>query len=314
MTLLKTKRQIFLEEMEQSIPWGTVSEILNKYYKKVSTVGRPKKELVLMLKFYFLQQWYNLGDREVEEFVADSKAFRDFTGLELIPLDNGDFFVDCPDETTILRFRHFLEESKLQEKLFDRVNKIFKEKGYIHKEGTIVDSTIIKASSSTKNKDKKRDKDMKSTKKNNNFFFGAKSHIGVDAISGLIHSLQITSANISDKTMLYDCLHGKEVYLFGDKGYIGKEDKRKWREQGKLWYILDKGSKRKKLSKSQEKRNKQLSSVRSKVEHPFKTIKHQWGHCKVRYKGLAKNKAQWFILCMLHNIYKVRKELIGNPI
>jgi len=314
MTLLKTKRQIFLEEMEQAIPWGTFSEILTKYYKKTSTVGRPKKELILMLKFYFLQQWYNLGDREVEEFVADSKAFRDFTGLEMIPMDNGDFFVDCPDETTILRFRHFLEKSELQEKLFKKVNKIFKEKGYIHKEGTIIDSTIIKASSSTKNKDKKRDLEMKSTKKNNNFFFGAKSHIGVDAISGLIHSFKFTSANVSDKTMLYDCLHGKETYLFADKGYIGKEDKKKWRAQDKYWGILDKGSKHRKLSKSQEKRNKQLSSVRSKVEHPFKTIKHQWGHKQVRYKGLIKNKAQWFALCMLHNIYKIRKELIVNPI
>jgi IS5 family transposase len=314
MIFLKTKRQIFLEEMEKAIPWGTFSEILNKHYKKTSATGRPKKELILMLKFYFLQQWYNLGDREVEEFVADSKAFRDFTGLDMIPLDNGDFFVDCPDETTILRFRHFLEKSELQEKLFNRVNKIFKDKGYIHKEGTIVDSTIIKASSSTKNKDKKRDKDMKSTKKNNNFFFGAKSHIGVDAISGLIHSLEFTSANVSDKSMLFNCLHGKEKYLFGDKGYIGKEDKKQWRKQGKIWCILDKGTKSKKLSKSQEKRNKKLSSVRSKVEHPFKIIKHQWKHKQVRYKGLTKNKTQWFILCMLHNIYKMRKKLIINPI
>lgn len=305
----KTKRQLFLEEMDKALPWGTFSEILNKYYKKTTANGRPKKELVLMLKIYFLQQWYNLSDLDVEESIVDSEAFRRFVDLPVIGNT-----VPCPDETTILRFRHFLEKHALQERLFERVNKIFTANGYIHKEGTIVDSSIVRASSSTKNKDKKRDPQMSSTKKNNTFFFGAKAHIGVDAIGGLIHTLTFTTAKVADKKELFACTHGEETLLFGDKGYIGKEAKKTWRKQGKYWGILDKASRSHKLSKKQKKRNKKLSSVRSKVEHPFRVIKHQWGHTKVKYKGLKKNRAQWFALGMLHNIYIKRQHLIAQPI
>lgn len=305
----KTRKEQFLEEMEKVIPWGTFSEIIGKKYNKTSKGGRPKKELILMLKIYFLQQWYNLGDEEVEEAIVDSNAFIAFTGLP----DYGTH-VPCPDSTTILRFRHFLEDNDLQKKLFGKVNKIFESHGYIHKKGTIVDSTIIKASSSTKNKQKKRDGDMSSTRKNNNFFFGAKTHIGVDTKHGLIHTIYVTTAKVSDRKMFHHCLHGEEQAAFGDKAYISKEEKKKWRKEGRFWGITDKAGRGKTLSNSQKKRNKKLSSLRAKVEHPFGVIKNQWKHRTVRYKGLKKNAAQWFMLAILHNLYKMRKQLILRPL
>lgn len=314
MTLVKSKKQLFLEEMETVLPWGTFSAIIGKYYEKKTSNGRPKKELILMLKIYFIQQWYNLGDEEVEEVICDSQAFRDFTALELYTNDEGLLAVDCPDATTILRFRHFLERNNLQKKLFKRVNKIFEKHGYIHKKGTIVDSTIIKASSSTKNKDKKRDTDMSSTQKNNNYFFGAKAHIGVDTKYGLIHTIELTTAKVSDRKMFPHCLHGDEKAVFGDKAYISQEDKRTWRKQGKFWGITDKKTSKRQLSQSQKKRNKKLSSLRSKVEHPFGVIKNQWKHRNLRYRRLRKNACQWLILATLHNLYKMRKHIILQPL
>lgn len=314
MTILTTKRHLFLEEMERVLPWGTFRALIAKHYTKTSRTGRPKKDLTLMLKIYFLQQWYNLSDEEVEEAVCDSQAFRTFTGLEMYTNANGHLEVDCPDATTILRFRHFLEEHRLQEKLFDRVNAIFAQKGYLHQTGTIIDSSIIRASSSTKNRDRKRDAAMSSTKKNNTYFFGAKVHIGVDAESDLIHTLHLTTAKVSDRKMFTACLHGEEHAVFADKGYISRDDKKAWRTEGKYWGVLDKASAQKKLSTKQRKRNAKLSSVRAKVEHPFRVIKHQWGHARVRYKGLLKNELQWYALALLHNIYILRRELLQHPL
>lgn len=296
----KLRSEKFHEEMEKIIPWNKLIYKIEKCYKKKeTTVGRKKYPTKLMLKIYFLQQWYNLGDPAMEDTIYDRISFQKFLEIDLL----GD---TVPDETTILNFRHFLEEHKLPEKFFRVVNKVLEEKGILLKQGTIVDASIIAASSSTKNKDKKRDPEMRSTSKNNNWHFGMKTHIGVDGKSGLVHTLTTTSANESDKSQLLKLLHGDEEYVSGDKGYIDKEMKKDWRRQGKIWLILDKKKPKGKLSTSQKKRNKKLSSFRAKVEHPFRVVKHLWGHRRVRYKGLLKNTMQFFTLFALANLYKVR--------
>ena len=215
-----------------------------------------------------------------------------------------------PDETTILNFRHLLEDHDLTMKILDTVNSLLEKKGVLLKQGTIVDATLITAPSSTKNKDNKRDPEMSSTKKNGKWHFGMKVHVGTDATSGLIHTIEGTTAKTSDKAMMFDLLHGKEDSVFGDKGYVSREDKKLAREAGIYWGVLDKRGPNKKLSKGQKKKNKRHSSVRSKVEHPFQVIKHLWGHSKVRYKGLKKNCSQFCTLAALHNLYKVRRKKV----
>ena len=178
------------------------------------------------------------------------------------------------------------------------------------KEGTIVDATIINSPSSTKNKDKQRDPEMKSTKKNNQWYFGMKSHIGTDAKSGLVHTCEVSPANVSDVEMTIDLLHGEEKAIFGDRGYVNKEDKKWARKRGIFWGVPDRKKPGGKLSKSQAKRNKRTSSIRAKVEHPFRVIKHLWGHRKVRYKGLLKNGSQMNMLYGLSNLYMARKAIL----
>ena len=313
----KNRKQKFLEEMEECIPWEFLEEILNEYWKE-SKNGRKKYPLRKMLKIYFLQQWYNLGDPTVEAEIYDSIAFRRFLGIN-------DFGEGIPDETSILRFRRFLEENNLQKELFNGTKNLLSSEGYILKKGTIVDATIIRASSSTKNKEKKRDPEMSSTRKNNNFYFGMKHHIGVDSEKGLIHSLESTTARSHDINSLGDCLHGEEQIISGDKAYGTQELKKKMREEGKIYLITDKTTRRRKpknisneewkklkkvktkLSASQKKRNNKISRVRGKVEHPFWVIKHLWGHYKCRYKGIQKNNLQWNVLAMLSNFYMIAK-------
>jgi len=294
----KNKKQKFLENMEKTIPWEMMKEIISPYYYKKSKTGqgRAKTDLELMLRIYLLQQWFGLSDPAMESAIYDSIAFKIFLKI--------DFIENAPDETTILNFRHFLEQNKLQEKILETSNKLFEERGLLLKKGTIVDATIVKASSSTKNKEKKRDPEMSSTRKNNNYYFGMKIHVGVDVDSGIVHTVKGTTAKISDKEMMKECLHGEEKALFGDKGYIGKKEKIEWRKANKFWGILDKATTTKKLSSSQKKRNKKLSSVRAKVEHFFLPTKRFWGHAKTRYRGIEKNTCQWIMLAVLFNFQK----------
>jgi IS5 family transposase len=319
----KNRKQKFLTEMEGALPWGTLLSICKKKWK-TSKNGRPKYELEMMLKVYFLQQWYCLGDPTVEAEIYDSIAFRLFLGIN-------DLGEGIPDESTILRFRRFLEDHKLPEKFLQKTVKVLKASGHILKRGTIVDATIIKASSSTKNKAKSRDPEMNSTQKNNNYYFGMKQHIGVDADKGLIHTLESTTAKVHDSQKLEDCLHGEETIISGDKAYGSKELKQKCRNEGKTYLITDKRARRRKpkditeeawsilkkvptqLSASQKKKNKNISSVRSKVEHPFRIIKHLWGHRNVRYKGILKNNLQWNTLAMLSNFYMIAKNQVFLP-
>lgn len=297
------RREKFLEEMEGVIPWGDFCKAIEPYYEEKRT-GRKKMEMTMMLKIYFLQQWYNLSDPAAEEEVYDRGSFQKFLGIDLLSQT-------VPDETTILNFRHLLEKHKLQEKFLAAVNQLLEQYGLFMQEGSIVDATIIAAPPSTKNNEKKRDPEMSSTKKGNQWYFGMKAHIGVDAKSGVVHSIETTPAKTNDRVPFRKLLHGKEKALFGDKGYFKIADKREARASGVLWAISDRATPKRKLSLSQRKRNRKYSSVRAKVEHPFQVIKCQWGYVKVRYKGLFKNTMQLFALFSLANLFRVRKTILS---
>ena len=292
-----------MDEMTKVIPWNDICDLIQPHYKE-NEVGRKKTDLLLLLKIHFLQQWFNLSDPTIEEWIYDRISFQKFLNIDLMD--------GVPDETTILNFRHLLEERQLPEKIFQLVNKLLTEKGLLLKEGTIVDATIISAPSSTKNKDRKRDPEMSSTKKNNNYYFGMKAHIGTETKYGLVHSMEATTAKEADINQMDNLLHGQEKAKYGDKAYGRQEDKRSARKAGIFYGITDKATRSKKLSSKQKKRNNQKSSVRSKVEHPFHTLKCKWGHTKTRYRGIFKNKMQLFTIFALSNLFRVRKLLIQS--
>jgi transposase, IS5 family len=292
----------FLSEMDRITPWGTFVERVLPHYPS-HDVGRKRKELRMMLKIYFLQKWYDLSDPGMEDAIYDRNSFQKFLGVDLL--------ADAvPDETTICKFRHLLEEHALQEEFFHDVNAILEEKGLMVKEGTITDATIVNAPSSTKNESGKRDPDMSSTKKGNQWYFGMKAHVGTDT-KGIVHSLEATAAKVHDKAVSALLYHGEEKAKFGDKAYGKKEDKKKARRDGVFYGIADKGSRHHPLSAKQKKRNRQLSSVRSFVEHPFQVIKCQWKFRKVRYRGLEKNRLHLFALFASCNLYRVRRQLLA---
>lgn len=293
----------FLNEMTKVVPWNELCDLIQPCYKE-NEMGRKKTDLLLLLKIHFLQQWFNLSDPAVEEAVYDRISFQKFLKIDLMD--------GVPDETTILNFRHLLEEHQLPEQIFKSVNKLLTEKGLLLTEGTIVDATIIDAPSSTKNKDRKRDPEMSSTKKNNNYYFGMKAHIGTGIKYGLVHSLEATTAKESDIGQMEKLFHGEEKSKFGDKAYGRHADKKKARENGIFYGISDKNQTNHKLSSKQKKRNNQKSSVRSKVEHPFHTLKCKWGHRKTRYRGIFKNKMQLFTIFALSNLFRIRKILLST--
>ena len=302
----KLKCERFLQEMNAVIPWNQfLSTILTKYQYK--STGRTKTDALLLLKIYFLQQWYALSDPGVEEAIYDRNSFQKFLRIDLLAQT-------VPDETTILNFRHFLEKYSLTEKFFLTVNQLMEKKGLILKKGTVVDATIISSPSSTKNKSKSRDKEMSSTKKGSKWYFGMKAHIGVDANTGIIHSLSATTAKTSDKTMFKSYLHGEEKAKFGDKGYYDETLKKEARLSGVYWGILDKNKRNHPLSNKQHKQNHIKASIRAKVEFPFRVLKCQWHYTKTRYKGSMKNTVQLFAVFGLINLYSQRRALLYRKI
>ena len=289
--------------MDRLIPWKNIGDLIAPFRPNAST-GRKAKGTELMLRIHCLQQWYNLSDPGAEDAIKDRLSFQRFLGL--------DPFVDSvPDETTILNFRHLLEEHNLQEAIFQQINGDLEDKGLLMKRGTLVDATIIAAPSSTKNKAGKRDPEMSSTKKGGQYYFGMKAHIGVDSDSALVHSLTGTEAKRHDSTQRDKLLHGEEQVVGGDKGYADDQYKKQCRSSGIIYAICDKGKRNHPLSGSQKKRNRKLSSWRAKVEHPFQVIKCQWGFRKVRYRGLQKNTGQLFMLFSLYNLFKVRRKVLA---
>ncbi len=213
----QTRKEKFLGEMEQIIPWKELSEVIEPYYPKPQGAGRKPIGLDRMLRIHFLQHWFELSDPGAEEALYDSRAMRLFVGIDLGS-------EPVPDETTICNFRHLMEKNNLGDELFRLVNVYLVENGMKLNRGTIVDATIINAPSSTKNKEKSRDPDMHQTRKGNQWYFGMKAHIGVDSKTKLIHSIAVTPANTHDSQVLEDLLHGNETRLWGDSAYTGQKE------------------------------------------------------------------------------------------
>jgi transposase, IS5 family len=262
-----------------------------------------------MLRIHYLQQWFSLSDPAMEEALHDTPLFREFAKI-----DQG--VTRLPDETTILRFRHLLERHNLAPDMLRLVNDILGAKGLLLRTGTVVDATLIAAPSSTKNADGQRDPEMKQTKKGNQWYFGMKAHIGVDAQSGLVHTVAGTAANVNDLNMAGALLHGDEEAAFGDAGYQGVHKRQE--AQGPTWHVAMRPGKRRKLNPFiepdfvAERMEKMKASIRAKVEHPFRIIKRQFGFTKVRYRGLAKNTAQLVTLFALSNLWLARRALAGT--
>ena len=304
----KTRKQVFLQQMESVVPWAALVELIAPYYCEGRN-GRPPFALETMLRVHFMQQWFSLSDPAMEEAFFDTPLYREFAQL--------DAFGRLPDESTILRFRHRLEKHKLAEQILATVNELLVQRGLLLKAGTAVDATLIAAPSSTKNKDKARDPEMHSSQKGNEWHFGMKAHIGVDADSGLVHTVRGTSGNVADVTEGNSLLHGQESDVFADAGYQGA-DKRPDAKADCKWHVAMRPGKRKKLDKDNKladalinKVEKIKASIRAKVEHPFRVIKRQFGFTKVRYRGLKKNTLQIKTLFALSNLWMVRHKLTG---
>lgn len=295
-TLRKDK---FLREMEKVLPYQEMRDIINPFYK-LKWWWRPKTDGILLLKMYCLQIWFGLSDPAVEEEIYDSISFQKFLDIDLLS-DN------IPDETTLLRFRHLLERHELQEKLFKLMNRKLKEKGLIMQRWTLVDATIIHAPSSTKNASKKRDPEMTSTKKWNQYYFGMKAHIGVNGDTWVVHTVKYGTAREHDSQKFGELLHGKEDYYSWDKAYWSNDIKHICREKWVVYGILDKAWRNRKLSWKQEKRNRRRQRVKAKVEHPFQVIKCQRNYRKARYRWLKKNGLQIVFMMWLVNMFKMRK-------
>jgi IS5 family transposase len=295
-----TRRDRFLAEIDSVTPWGKLHKLIEPFYPKASGAGRPPIGLARMLRMYVAQQCFGLSDEGIEDAIYDSQAIRAFVGIDL----NRE---SAPDATTLLKFRHLLEGQQLTRQIFDTINGHLAEKGLMMREGTIVDATLIAAPPSTKNKDGKRDLEMHQSKKGNDWHFGMKAHIGVDATSGLVHTVIGTAGNVADVTQAHALLHGDEIAALGDAGYQGVEKRAENVGKAVTWHVAMKRSLRKALPKNkagrqQEKLEHLKASVRAKVEHPFHVIKNLFRHRKTRYRGLAKNTAQLYTLFGFANL------------
>lgn len=298
----KTRREKFLEEMEAAVPWKKLLSIIEPFYHPSPGPqgGRPAAGLSKMFRIHCLQHWFTLSDPAVEDALHESPVLRRFVGIDL-------GVEPVPDETTIMRFRHLLEEYGLSKDLFEGVNDTLRRKGLMLKKGTIVDAAIIDAPSSTKNEAKERDPEMCQTKKGNQWYFGMKLHIGVDERSTLIHSLDVTAANVSDANCIANLLHGEEESVWGDQGYAGRTDVIACHAAG----AVDRTNRRLSGPKAERERerNRQKSKIRAKVEHPFLTIKRTFGFTKTRLRGMLKNTERLYLTCALANLHRVRYRL-----
>jgi len=299
----RTRKDQFLEDMERIIPWRELCEVIEPFYPKQDGPGRPPIGLERMLRIHFLQHWFNLSDPAVEEALYDSQAMRRFVGIDLGR-------EPAPDETTVCKFRHLLEEHDLGSSLFSHIACYLEENGLKVAKGTIVDATIIDAPSSTKNKKGARDPDMHQTKKGNQWYFGMKAHIGVDSRTKLIHSVAATAANVHDSQLLGDLLHGEETRVWGDSAYAGQGEALAEHAPQAKDFTHKKASRNRPLSDADKARNTTKSRVRAKVEHPFLILKRRFGFAKVRYRGLEKNANRLFVACGLVNLYMARKVLL----
>jgi transposase, IS5 family len=300
----KTRREVFLGEMEQVVPWKALISVVDPFYPEAGR-GRRPYELSTMLRIHLMQSWFSLSDPSMEEALYEIASLRSFAGLSLNQ--------PIPDESTILNFRHLLEANDLADDIFAAVNSYLTKKGLILKQGSIVDATIIAAPSSTKNATGERDPEMHQTKKGNQWHFGMKAHIGADASSGLVHTVTTSAANDHDIEHVADLLHGKEHSVWADSGYLGAPARV---DDPKIeWHIAARPSQIAKLQgKARDKakqREHDKASVRAKVEHPFRVVKRQFGYTKVRFRGLVKNTAHIVTLFALSNLWMARKKLMA---
>ena len=304
----RTRKAVFLDEMELVVPWRELVALIAAA-SPVATTGRPPFAHEAMLRIHFLQQWFGLSDQAMEDALFEVPIYREFVGL------SGTERV--PDRVSILRFRHLLEEHQLSIQILAAVNATLTAKGLLLKNGTVVDATLIAAPSSTKNSTGKRDPEMHQTKKGNQWHHGMKGHIGVDAESGLVHSVKGTAANVNDVTQAHALVHGQETDVFADAGYQGVDKRQETQGIAVNWHVAMRPGKRKALDKStpmgaiMDKLEKTKASIRAKVEHPFRVIKRQFGYVKVRYRGLMKNTAQLHTLFALSNLWMARHRLLN---
>lgn len=298
----KTKREAFLETMDKSIPWDNWVSLIEPYYPKGER-GRPPMGIEKMLRMYLLQCWFTLSDEGIEDAIYDSFAMRSFMKINFV-------HEQVPDATTLLHFRHLLEKNEINKDMFYAISKCFEESGYLIRGGTIVDATLINAASSTKNAKKERDPEMHSTKKGGQYFFGLKCHIGVDAVSGYVHTIKTTSANVHDIVATHELIREDDTVVYGDSGYVGIEKREEIINNPHLSSINYRINRRfhsvQKIpapypnwEKNIEKRK---SSVRSKVEHPFLIVKRFFGYNKAIYKGLMKNTNRLYMLFASANL------------
>jgi IS5 family transposase len=300
-----TKRDVFLQTMDEIVPWAQLCEVIEPHYPK-GEGGRPTKGLERMLRMHFVQHWFNLADDACEEALLDSKSLRRFVGIDL----------GCervPDGTTLLKFRRLLNEHKLGEQLFAKVGEVLQARGLKVGTGTIVDATIIGAPSSTKNSTKARDPEMHQTRKGQQWYFGMKLHIGVDSQTGLTHSAVVTAANVHDKHPLPELLHGEEQRVYGDSAYASQKELIASKAPRAKDFTNKRVRKRSgEVDDAERSKNRNKSKVRARVEHVFGIVKRLWGFNKARYRGLAKNATRAFTALALANIFMSRNRLMAQ--
>jgi IS5 family transposase len=301
----KTRREVFLAEMEQVVPWNSLLGLIEPLYP-VAGRGRHPYPLETMLRVHLMQNWFGLSDPAMEEALYEITPMRVFARLSLTE--------PIPDETTILNFRRLLEKNELAPEILARVNAYLTRKGLMLKRGSIVDATIIAAPSSTKNAEGKRDPEMHQAKKGKVWHFGMKAHIGVDADSGFVHTVTTTPANEPDVEEVRFLLHGKEEVVHADSAYAGAQ--RRVNRKRLRWEIAAKRGRIKAMQdgpakRALEKVERRKASIRARVEHPFRVIKRQFGLMKVRFRGLAKNTAHVITLFALSNLWMARRRLLA---
>ena len=295
----RTRREEFLERMDSLIPWQRLEDRIGPHYFR-SERGRRPYPLAVMLRVHIVQLCYNLSDPAMEDLLYEAESVRRFTGLRLSE--------PIPDESTILHFRHLLERHELGQGLFEEIKSHLEDQGVRLREGTIVDATIIEAPSSTKNRSGQRDPEMRQVKQGNQYHFGMKLHIGVDAETGLVHSFSTTSANVHDVTEAHRLLHGEEQQVWGDAGYIGVQKREENLGLAVDWQVAMKPGQRRQLEPESDAAlgEKVKASIRAKVEHPFLDVKRLFGSAKVRYRGLAKNTDRLALLLGLSDLKRAQ--------
>lgn len=300
-----TRKAAFLTRMEKLVPWSEFCALIDPFYPKAGN-GRPPIGLDRMLRMYCVANWFNLSDEACEDALYDVPVFREFCHIDL-----GRERV--PDATTLLNFRHLLEEHDLGTALFAKVGELLLANGMKLSGGTIVDATLIAAPPSTKNQDKARDPEMHQTKKGKDWHFGMKLHIGADSKTGLVHSASVTAANVHDSHEVPNLLHGQETRLYGDSAYRGKAQCERLKDIAPKAkdFTNKRAYKNRPLTDADKATNRRKSSVRSKVEHPFLTLKRLWGFAKVRYRGLTKNANRAFAMLAMLNVLKWGRPLTG---